>query len=122
MVIEQRYLWGRAYRDGQLVCTRVHVTIGRDHRLGLAEHERRYVLARFQEQLDDALHTELIQMVRRRGTAARRIAENLQPIELVVEDPHRGRQRMVGHLQPPQLRFGELREIEFSVRELQRAP
>jgi hypothetical protein len=65
---------------------------------------------------------DLIQMVRRRGTAARRIAENLQPIELVIDDTHRGRQRLVGHLESPQLRFGELREIGFSVRELQRAP
>ena len=42
MVFEQRYAWGRAYRDGRLVCWRVHVTIGRDDaRLGLAPHERR---------------------------------------------------------------------------------
>jgi len=38
------------------------------------------------------------------------IAENLQPIELVVDDPPCGRQHLVRHLQPPQLRFGELRE------------
>jgi hypothetical protein len=37
---------------------------------------------------------------------------------IVVEDPHRGRQRMVGRLQPPQVRGGDLSDIEFAVREL----
>jgi TDG/mug DNA glycosylase family protein len=27
---EQRYGWGRAYRDGKVVCGRVHVTVGFD--------------------------------------------------------------------------------------------
>jgi hypothetical protein len=36
----------------------------------------------------------------------------------VVDDPHRGRQRMIGCLQPPQVRCGDLRDIEFAVREL----
>lgn len=119
MVTEQRYAWGRAYRGERLVCARVQVTIGRDHdRLGLARHERGYVLARFQERLDGALRTELAELVRRRGAAARRIAETLEPIELVVDDPRRGRQRVIGRVQPPQLRYGQLREIEFAVREL----
>jgi hypothetical protein len=30
MVFEQRYGWGRAYRNGAIVCARVHLTIGRD--------------------------------------------------------------------------------------------
>ena len=60
MVFEQRYAWGRAYRDGRLVCWCVHVTIGRDDaRLGLAPHERRYVTARSRERLDSALHADL---------------------------------------------------------------
>ncbi len=118
MLSEQQYAWGRAYRGEQLVCARVHITIGRDERLGLARHERRYVVARFQERLDAGLYGELRELVRRRGAAARRVAETLAPIELVVDDPRRGRQRVVGRLQPPQLRRGELREIEFAVREL----
>ena len=112
MLFEQRYTWGRAYRDGRLVCWRVHVTIGRDDaRLGLAPHERRYVTARFRERLDRTLHAELVEL-------ARRVAERMEPIVIVVEDPHRGRQRMVGRLQPPQVRGGDLCDIEFTVREL----
>jgi hypothetical protein len=119
MVFEQCYAWGRAYRDGRLVCWRVHVTIGRDDaRLGLAPHERRYVTARFRERLDSTLHAELVALSRGRGAAARRVAERMEPIVIVVEDLHRGRQRMVGRLQPPQVRGGDLCDIEFTVREL----
>lgn len=118
MVFEQRYAWGRAYRGGTLVCGRVHVTIGRDERVGLAPHERRYVTARFRERLDGALHAELLALVRRRGAAARRVAERLEPVEIVIDDPHRGRERMIGRLQPPQMRGGDLCDIEFAVREL----
>jgi hypothetical protein len=118
MVFEHSYAWGRAYRDGKLVCGRVHVTVGRDARLGLAPNERRYITARFRERLDAALHAELAQLARRRGAAARRLAEALQPIEIVVDEPHRGRQRLIGHLQPPQVRGSDPYEIEFVVREL----
>lgn len=117
MIFEQRYAWGRAYRDGQVVCGRVHVTVGRDGRLGLAGHERRYVTARFLERVHPALRGELVELVRRRGAAARRVAATLPPIELVFDDPRLGRQRIIGWVQPPQLRCGELREIEFGVRE-----
>jgi hypothetical protein len=117
--MEQRYAWGRAYRNGRLVCWRVHVTIGRDDaRLGLAPRERRYVTARFRERLDRDLHAELVQLVRRRGTAARRVAEKLEPIVIVVDDPRHGRSRVVGRLQPPQMRGPDLGDIEFTVREL----
>jgi len=119
MVLEQRYGWGRAYRDGRLVCWRVHVTIGRDDdRLGLAPRERRYVTARFRDRLDRDLHAELAQLVRRRGAAARRIADRMEPIVIVVDDPRHGRARVVGRLQPPQVRGGNLGDIEFAVREL----
>jgi hypothetical protein len=119
MVFEQLYAWGRAYRDGTLVCTRVHVTIGRDdRRVGLAQHERRYVLARFSERLDAKLHDELRELARRRGQAARRLADRMEPIQIVVDDPRRGRVRIVGRIEPPQARCGDLREIEFGLREL----
>jgi hypothetical protein len=120
---EQPYAWGRAYRGETLVCACVQVMIGRDDdRSGRVAHERRYVTARFVERLDPTLHTELTALVRRRGMAARRVAETLDPIELVVDDPRHGRQRMVGRLEPPHLRRGELREIEFAVRGLMRVP
>jgi hypothetical protein len=61
---------GRAYRDGRLVCWRVHVTIGRDDaRLGLAPHERRHITARFRDRLDSALRAELRELARCRGAA-----------------------------------------------------
>jgi hypothetical protein len=120
MVFEQRYSWGRAYRGATIVCARVHVTIGRDGRLGLAQHERRYVVARFLERLHPTLRgelTELTELSRSRGAAARRAAERMEPIEVVFDDKRLGRQRITGWVEPPQIRCGELREIEFGLRE-----
>jgi hypothetical protein len=116
MVFEQRYGWARAYRDGRLVAGRVRLTVDRDVRLGLAPRERgrRYVRAAFLERVDPILRDELAALARHRGAAARR----MEPIEVVMEDPHRGRQRIVGRLQPPQhRRRGDLDEVEFVVRE-----
>jgi hypothetical protein len=112
---EGRYRWARAYRDGELVCGRVDLTITADFRLGLAPHERRYFTARFLERLDPALHSELTELVRHRGASARRAAERMQPVEIVFDDPRRGRHRIAGAVQPPQRRRGELYEIEFDV-------
>jgi hypothetical protein len=92
------------------------VTVLRDGRLGLAPHERRLMWVRFREPLDDDLRAELTQLVRRRGAAARRAVERVDPIEVVVDDPHGERERIVGHLEPPQIRHGELRAIEFELR------
>jgi len=118
VVFEHRYPWGRAYRNGRLVCGRVNVTIGRDSRLGLAPQERRYIVARFEERLDPDLRRELSALVRRRGAAAARIAELLEPIEVVVEDPNRGPQRLTACIRPPQLRGGMLRDVEFTLHEV----
>jgi hypothetical protein len=119
VIFESRYAWGRAYRDGTLVCGRVHVTIGRDSdRLGRIPHERRYVTACFREHVDDELRAELVALVRRRGAAARRVAETLAPVEIVVDDRDRGRQHIIGRLQPPDLRCGDLCDIEFALREV----
>jgi hypothetical protein len=60
-----------------------------------------------------------VQLARRRGAAAKRVAERMQPVVIVVDDPDSGcRTRMVARLQPPQVRGGGLSEIEFGVREL----
>jgi hypothetical protein len=114
---EQRYGWGRAYRDGKVVCGRVHVTVGRDDRLGLTRNERRYVVARFLERVDPALRGELARLARRPGAAARRTADRMEPIVVVVDDPRRGRQRIIGWVEPPRARRDELRDIEFTLRE-----
>jgi hypothetical protein len=97
----------------------VHVTIGRDDRLGLARHERRDVRVCFQESIDGPLRSELIQLVRRRGAAARRIADALDTIELVLDDTDGEQRRIIGQLQPPQVRHGRLRDIEFGIHERQ---
>jgi hypothetical protein len=107
---------GRAYRAGRLVCGCVHVMVLRDARLGLAPHERGLVQVRFHEPLDDDLRTELSQLVRRRGAAACRAVERIDPIEFVVDDPHGEHQRVIGHLLPPQVRHGQLRDIEFELK------
>jgi hypothetical protein len=110
---------GRAYRAGRLICGCVHVTVSLDGRLGLAARERRSVRVRFHEPLDDELRSELTQLVRRRGAAARRAVQRVDPIEVVVDDPHGERQRIIGHLQPPQTRHGQLRDIDFELRRAQ---
>jgi hypothetical protein len=94
----------------------VRVTVLHDGRLGLTPHERRLVRVRFHEPVDEGLRVELTQLVRRRGAAARRVVERVDPIEVVVDDPYGERQRIVGHLEPPQVRHGQLRAIEFELR------
>jgi len=114
---ERRYRWARAYRDGEMVCGRVELTVRADTRLGLAPRERRCLTVGFLERLNPALRTELTELVRRRGAVARRAAERMQPVEIIFDDARLGRQQIIGCVQPPQLRHGELHEIEFDLRE-----
>ena len=116
MTDEQSRRLGRAYRAGRLVCGCVHVMVLRDGRLGLAPRERCVVRVRFHEPLDDELRAELIRLVRRRGAAGRRVVERVDPIEVVVDDPYGERERIVGHLESPQMRHGQLHAIEFELR------
>jgi hypothetical protein len=99
----------------------VHVTISFDERLGLTEHERRAVRVRFQEPVADDLRNELHQVVRRRGRASDRAAERIDPIELVIDDPHGEHEHITGRLRPPHRRHGRLREIEFGFAQLEPA-
>lgn len=96
----------------------MRVTFSRDDRLGLAPRERRTVNARFEDRLDPALRAELTDLARRRGAAALRAAERIEPIVLMVGDPRNGRERIVGRIAPPQTRRGDLRDVEFGLREL----
>jgi hypothetical protein len=120
MVFAQRDAWGRAYRDGSLVCGRVYVSFGCDDRLDLAPRERRYVVARFQDRLHPTLRSELVELTRRRGAAARRAAERMEPIVVVIDHPRHGRDRIVGRIEPPQMRRGDLRDVEFGLKERMR--
>jgi hypothetical protein len=120
VVFEQHYGWARAYRDGRVVASRVRLTVDHDIRVGLApsERRRRVVRASFAERVDPALRAELVAVARQRGAAARRAADRMAPIEVVIDDPHRGRERIVGLVLPPQERRGDLDEIEFGLHEL----
>jgi hypothetical protein len=117
MINGQAHAWGQAYRHGSLICGRVCVTFGRDDRLGLAPRERRTVIARFEDRLHPTLRSELSELARRRGAAARRAAERIEPIVILAGDPRHGRERIVGRLVPPQMRRAALRDIEFALRE-----
>ncbi len=110
-----------ACRDTEVVCGRVELTVATDTRLGLTARERRSFTVRFLDGVEAGLRAELTQLVRRRGAVARRAAERMDPIELVFGDPHLGLQRVVGCVQPPQARNGDLHEIEFDLRRLESA-
>jgi hypothetical protein len=106
-----------ACRDDEVVCGRVELTVDADTRLGLTAHERRCVTVRFVDRLEPALRAELIELVRRRGAAAQRAAERMDPIKIVFDDPRQGLQRISGWIQPPQRRNGDLHDIQFGLRE-----
>lgn len=90
-----------------------------DPRIGLTPRERRCLSVRFLDRPDPGLRAELDELLGRRGAVARRVAERMQPVEIVVDDPHLGCQRIIGSVQPPQIRNGDLHEIEFgSARQL----
>ena len=115
-----RWRVARAYRAERLVCGCVQVAVRFDDRLGLTRRERRMVRVRFSEPVDDDLRAELSKLARRRGMAAERAAERIDPIELVIDDPAGERERMTGRLRPPDSRHGWLREIEFGFGQLTR--
>ncbi len=110
-----------ACRDTEVVCGRVELTVATDTRLGLTARERRCCTVRFLDGVEAGLRAELTQLVRRRGAVARRAAERMDPIELVFGDPDLGLQRIVGCIQPPQARNGDLHEIEFDLRRVESA-
>ena len=58
MTGDKRRAWGQAYRDGSLICGRVHVKLDRD-RPGAAPPQRRTVIARFEGCLHPTLRAEL---------------------------------------------------------------
>jgi hypothetical protein len=82
----------------------VQVTISLDDRLGLTARERRLVRVSFHEPLDDDLRSDLTELVRRRGAAARRVAEAAHEIAVIVNDLDSAPTRIVGRLQPPEAR------------------
>ena len=116
-LIGRRCCPAHACRDSAVICGRVELTVAADARLGLTPRERRSFTLRFLDGLQPGLRAELTKLVSRRGAAARRAAERMQPIEIVFDDPLRGLQRIIGSIQPPQRRNGDLRDIQFGLRE-----
>jgi hypothetical protein len=114
----ERHVWGQAYRDGSLICDRARVTLDRNDQPRAAPRQRRTVIARFDGRLHPTLRAELTMLAHRQGATARRAAERIKPIVLLLGDPHHGRQRIVGQLLAPQTHHNDLREVEFRVREL----
>jgi hypothetical protein len=107
-----------ACRDSAVVCDRIELIVGADSRLGLTARERRVFTVRFLDGLESRLRAELTELVRRRGTVARRAAERMEPIEIVFYDPLRGLQRITGWVQPPQRRNRPLQDIQFGLCEV----
>lgn len=107
-----------ACRDAEVVCGRVELTVDADPRLGLTPREQRIFTVRFLDRLEPRLRVELNELVSRRGAGARRAAERMEPIEIVFDDSRRGLQRIVGWVEPPQRRNGDLQDIQFGLREL----
>lgn len=101
-----------------MVCGRVELILRADLRLGLTPRERRVFAVRFLDGLEPVLLAELTELVRRRGAVARRAAERMQPIEIVFDDPPRGLERIMGLIEPPQQRNGDLQDVQFGLREL----
>lgn len=117
MVSEQHYRWGRAYRDGRLVCSRVHVRIVSDVRIAPSPPTTQRLQVRFLEGVDKALQAELHQLVRSRGLRRKRLAERSDPIKIVWEEPpglrSAGRLSCEGRLEPEVRHAATLDEIEF---------
>jgi hypothetical protein len=105
-------LEGSAYRDGQLVCARVAVTVVAD------APSARYVRVRFIDAVDQRLRRELQRLIARRGTLAARLGEMLDPVEIVGRDAHGGLQwRLVGRLERPAAQRWPPTDTEFWLRE-----
>jgi hypothetical protein len=105
-------LEGSAYRDGQLVCARVAVTI-------VAEApSARHVLVRFNGGVDQRLRAELQRLAARRVAVATRLVELLDPVEIIGTDTH-GRLlwRLVGRVERPAAQGWPPTDAEFWLRE-----
>ena len=110
MTVLQR-LEGSAYRDGQLVCARAAVTVVAD-----APSARR-VRVRFVDGVDQRLRDELERLMARRGAFATRLADQLDPIEIVGRDAYGALEwRLVGRLERPAAQYWPPTDTEFWLR------
>jgi len=105
-------LEGSAYRDGGMVCPRVVVTVVTD------APSARHILVRFVDGVDQQLRGELQRLTARRGMFAIRLAERLDPIEIVGWDAHGVLLwRLVGRLERPTAPDWPPTNSEFWLRE-----
>lgn len=99
-----------AYREGEVVCARATVTV-----VAYAPAARR-VRVRFVDGIDQQLRSELERLMARRGAFATRLAERLDPVELVGQDG--GLQwRLVGRLERSESQYWPPTDAEFWLRE-----
>lgn len=119
VILQKTYQEGQIYRNGKLVCSRARVTIGDHYRsLGLAARERCFVTVAFREGTEVHLRGELSKLIKQRGAAAKRTAERLEPIVVVVQDNELGERRIEGVVRPLTTRpVGDLANIDFPVRQ-----
>jgi hypothetical protein len=119
---QRRYRQAQVYRGGKMVCGRAELLLRVDkRRVGLTRPERRYLVVRFMDSLDPRLQRELQRLRDRRGERARRFADAVDPITIKVDE---GEEQVVLEVRvqaphdPSRITTGELREVEFDVREV----
>lgn len=111
MTLLQR-LEGSAYRDGRLVCEHVIVAVVTN------APSARHVLVRFVDTVDQQLRGELQRLIDRRGAFAVRLAERLDPIQIIGRNVHGTLQwQLVGRLERPAGQHSPPPETEFWLRE-----
>lgn len=114
-IVDARFYRGRAFRDGELVCEQIVLAVVSDGRLGLAPWERHYTTVRFLRGIELGLRNELVGVLRSRGARSKRLAERVEPIDLVVED--RGEEcELRGRLEPPVVRSAWIEQVDFRLR------
>lgn len=75
----------RVFRGDQCVCEHAEVQVSRENRrLGLTAAERCLVRVRFVGQVEPELRDDLVGIVERRGAAAERYADRIEPIVIAL--------------------------------------
>lgn len=112
MGLDQQYRPALVHRHGRVLCTRARVKIRAARRL---DSEDSYVQVVFADGVASELHHELAEMIGRRGAAAARYAERIEPVTIIVEAPQ-GRVELRGRIKPPSVaQTPDLHHAVFSI-------
>lgn len=116
MSLDQQSRPACVYRHGRIVCGGARVTFRQSRRLGLTSTERRSVRIVFASGISGELYRELAEMTQRRGAAATRYADRIEPVTIVVEDPQDGRVELRGRIKPPTVAPApDVQHVEFPI-------